>query len=561
MIQEQIDKIKISDTKVKKLIQNIEEKVEELSKEKNYDNQLKIIDSICKDRNKYLTYYWTSYIGYLKNIKDEKYLKSEDIMAKYEGPYNNSVYKFFEVIDSIKEKNHIINKYGKRFIELAHNQKILKSNEIKLFEEEKHLRKEYRKILNNIRINFNNEEISLVKLNKYFISEDEQLRKEAYDKSYEAIISVTNELETIFNNLLKVRKEIAKSTNIKSYTDYSYIKMNRVDYTEKDLKVFKEGIVKYFTPLREKLKKEQAKRLNEKELSYYNASYLFNDGNAKTNKDLDELLKILESIFNDINPEYGKLFRFMLDNNLIDLEDRENKSAGGITTYIPDLQVPIFIKRYMDNSQNLIAITHEFGHSLQLYLNKDKNLHENRWPTFDICEIHSTTMELLVSEHISKIYGNDTKKHLITHYTNLIDILIRTSAVDDFKSIIYNGNIKDTKEVNEVWKDIYKKYYPTNNYNLEYFNKGIMWQRDINRIDDPFYGIDYALATIYALSFYQKYLEDKEEGIKSFTSFCKDGGEISFKEIAHKYHLLSPFNEDDLLILSQFLEKLLLKIN
>ena len=88
-----------------------------------------------------------------------------------------------------------------------------------------------------------------------------------------------------------------------------------------------------------------------------------------------------------------------------------------------------------------------------------------------------------------------------------------------------------------------------------------MWQSDINRIDDPFYGIDYALATIYALSFYQKYLEDKEEGIKSFTSFCKDGGGISFKEIAHKYHLLSPFNEDDLLILSQFLEKILLKIN
>lgn len=561
MIQDEIDNIKITDTKIKKLINNLEDKVEKLQTEKNYDNQLKIIDSICKDRNKYLTYYWTSYIGYLKNIKDEKYLKSEDIMAKYEGPYNNVVYKFFEVIDSIKEKNHIINKYGKRFIELAHNQKILKSNELKLFEEEKHLRKEYRKVLNNIRINFNNEEMSLVKLNKYFISEDEKLRKEAYDKSYDAIISVGEELEPIFDKLLNLRKEIALSVNMKSYTDYSYVKMNRVDYTEKDLKVFKEGIAKYFIPLREKLKLAQAKRLNEKELSYYNASYLFNDGNAKTNKDLNELLNILESIFNDINPEYGKLFRFMLDNNLIDLEDRENKSAGGITTYIPDLQVPIFIKRYMDNSQNLIAITHEFGHSLQLYLNKEKQLHENRWPTFDICEIHSTTMELLVSEYVDRIYESDTKKHLITHYTNLIDILIRTSAVDDFKSIIYNGTIKDTKEVNEVWKNIYKKYYPTNNYNLEYFNKGVMWQRDINRIDDPFYGIDYALATIYALSFYQKYMEDKEEAIKNFTNFCKDGGEISFKEIAKKYHLLSPFNEDDLIKLSKFLEKLLLKIN
>ena len=98
----------------------------------------------------------------------------------------------------------------------------------------------------------------------------------------------------------------------------------------------------------------------------------------------------------------------MIDNELIDLEERENKSAGGITTYLPDLKVPIFIKRYQDNSNNFIAITHEFGHSLQLYLNREKHIHENRWPTFDICEIHSTTMELLVSDYADKIYKEDS---------------------------------------------------------------------------------------------------------------------------------------------------------
>ena len=169
-------------------------------------------------------------------------------------------------------------------------------------------------------------------------------------------------------------------------------------------------------------------------------------------------------------------------------------------------------------------------------------------------------MELLVSEYVEKIYKEDTNKHLITHYTNLIEILIRTSAVDDFKTMIYNGNIKDSKEVNEIWKSISKKYYPSINHELEYFKNGITWQADINRIDDPFYGIDYALATIYALSFYQKYKQDKKLGLEIFTRFCKDGGEISFKEIATKYNLLSPFNEQDLIELSKFLENLLTKL-
>ena len=69
MIQDKINAIKITETKIKNIIKRIEEQTTKLSKEKNYDNQLKIIETICKDRNKYLTYYWSSYIGYLKNIK------------------------------------------------------------------------------------------------------------------------------------------------------------------------------------------------------------------------------------------------------------------------------------------------------------------------------------------------------------------------------------------------------------------------------------------------------------------------------------------------------------
>lgn len=560
MIQDKINNLKITDTKIRKIIRNIEENITKLSKDTNRDNQLKIIDIISNERNKYLTYYWASYIGYLKNIKDEKYLTSEKIIAKYEGDYNNAVYKFFETIDSIKEKDHIIKVYGKRFIDLAHNQKLLYSNNTELFEEELSLRKEYRKILNNIRINFNNEEISLVKLNKYLTDDNEQIRKEAYDKRYEALLKVSDELGNIFIKLLKVRKKIALSTNFKNYTDYSFIKMNRVDYKENDLRMFKDIIIKYFVPLKEKLKETQTKRLHEKKLSYYNASYLFNDGNAKTKYNIEEICNKLNDIFKKLNTEFSELFTMMLENNLIDLEERENKSAGGITTFLPDFQVPVFIKRYMDNSNNFIAITHEFGHSLQLYLNRNKTLHENRWPTFDICEIHSTTMELLVSDYTNEIYEEDYKKHLITHYTNLIEILVRTAAVDDFQSKIYSEDNLTIEDVNNIWKDIYKQYYPTNNYDLDYFKKGILWQADINRIDDPFYGIDYALAEIYALSFYQKYSNNKEKGIKDFISFCKDGGEISFKEISKKYNLLNPFTEKDLISIAKFFEEKLEKI-
>ena len=560
MLKDKINSISINELKVKNIIKKIESKTIDLKKEKHESHQIKLIDSINKYRNKYLTLYWASYIGYLQNIKDKKYLNTEKIIAKYDGNYNNAVYNFFIVLDDIKNKDKIKEKYGKRFLTLAHNQKLLFSSNKKLFEEELTLRKEYRKILNDIRIDFNNEKLSLVKLTPFLTDKDPNIRKEAHDKRYNALLEVSNSLSEIFMKLLDVRKQIAKSANFDNYRDYSYIKMNRVDYTKKDLDDFRQYVIKHFVPLREKLRVYQAKRLREKELSYYNTSILFRDGNAKSKYGLKGIIRELKKIFYDISTDYGELFNFMIDNCLIDLEERENKSAGGITTFLPDLKVPIFIKRYQDNSNNFIAITHEFGHSLQLYLNKDKHVHENRWPTFDICEIHSTTMELLVSDYAEKIYKDDTNKHLINHYTNLIEIIVRTVCVDEFKSRIYSEDIKTIEDVNNIWKSCYSKYYPSSNYDIEYFNKGIMWQSDINRIDDPFYGIDYALATIYAISFYQKYSINKKKGIGEFNSFASEGGEISFKEIATKYKLLSPFKEKDIIEVVDFLDDKINKI-
>ena len=89
MIQEQIDKIKISDTKIKKIIQSIEEKVETLSKEKNYDNQLKIIlGSEARTLKKYIDDYILDNKSqnspiFLNNYHRDRYLDDTYLINKY----------------------------------------------------------------------------------------------------------------------------------------------------------------------------------------------------------------------------------------------------------------------------------------------------------------------------------------------------------------------------------------------------------------------------------------------------------------------------------------------
>lgn len=561
MLIEKINNIVFEETELKNIINNIKELTKKLEITKEYKEILKLIEKINEYRDHYLTFYWCSYIGYLKNIKDEKYLKSEELISKYDSIYNNAIYEYYNVLDNINNKNILKEELGNRLFNIAHNQKILlsTSQNVSYFKKEMELRKLYRKSIMDIQIEYNGQKMNLAKSNIYLQNDDRNIRKIICDKRIEALIKKSEELSNIFLELINVRNKYSQNINLKNYSEYGFLKMNRIGYTKDELKTYKENVIKYFVPLRNKLIDKQKERLNLEKLEYYDASYLFLDGNAKLNYDLEELLNRLKEIYLKIHPALHNLFDNMLNNELIDLSDNEFKSNGGITTYLPDFKMPIFIKKYLGLDSDYTTIIHEFGHSTQLYFSKDLKYHENRWPTFDICEIHSTTMELLLTPYAKEIFNSDYKKYILKHFTKIIDNIISTCAIDDFQNIVYSKELNDKEAINEVWKSIQNKY-SYNNYDIDYFNRGISWQTDINRIDDPFYGIDYSLASICALSFYKKFLSNKESTIEQYIDLCKNGGQISFKEIISKYNLTNLFNEDEIKELSIFLSNELDKL-
>ena len=70
MLIEKINNLIIKEQEVKDLIKKIKQKTNQLSKTTNPKKIIKLINEISKIRNHYLTIYWVSYIGYLKNIKE-----------------------------------------------------------------------------------------------------------------------------------------------------------------------------------------------------------------------------------------------------------------------------------------------------------------------------------------------------------------------------------------------------------------------------------------------------------------------------------------------------------
>lgn len=544
-IKEKLEKVIINEDTMKNIEISLRKALKVLKSCPNFDKEKELIIEFNKVRDHYLTLYWVSYIGYLKDTKDEKYLETEKLMGKYEPIINNLIYDYYKVLSSSKNKAKLEKFVGKRTLDIAANQAKLKSDKtISLQTREKELCSKYQRLIIGTKFNFLDKEINLSSLNIYYNSDNRDLRKKAYDKRFEILESLEKEIDIIIDELINVRNSIAKTLGFNSYSEMSFVKMNRLGYSKEDLAIFKDEIKKYVVPLFKLLKEQQKERLGLEKLEYYDSNYLFKDGNAKVRGNLNDILENFKTVLKKHSKVSYNLLCIMLDEGLIDLDDRENKSSGGITTYLPDYKVPLFIKKYMGLESNITSIFHEFGHSNQLYLSKDLLFHENRWPTFDICEIHSTSMEYLMYPFMDLFFGSDEVKYKIKHLTNSLSLMINMAIADDFWSFVYDNNL-DSKERKRKWLDI-RCEYSLDSYDNEYFNREVEYQADTNRIIDPFYTIDYAIDNVLALSFYKKEKEDIKDAFDLYIKLCKDGGTLSLKEIIKKYNLDNPFEKDAL---------------
>ena len=74
----------------------------ELEKDASFDKVSNIMEELNNIRDKFLTKYWISYIGYLLNVNDEKYLQSENIMSELEPIMENLKLKYYTIIINSK---------------------------------------------------------------------------------------------------------------------------------------------------------------------------------------------------------------------------------------------------------------------------------------------------------------------------------------------------------------------------------------------------------------------------------------------------------------------------
>ncbi len=484
-------------------------------------------------------------IRYTINTQDQFYEKENEYWDEYSPLYEEINVEFYKAIIDLKYQKEIEKYYGKQIINIAKfSLKSFSKEVISDMQLENKLASNYQRLIASAKISFNGEEKTLSELTPFALSKNREIRREANKAKYEFFTKNEEEIDKIYDELVKVRDNIAKKLGYNNFVELGYIRMNRFDYNEQMIEKFRKQVEKFIVPVNNKLYERQGKRLGLKKLDYYDEKFEFLSGNPTPKGDEKLIINNGIKLYTELSTETKEIFNFMVDNNLMDLLYKKGKASGGYCTYIPKYKAPFIFSNFNGTSGDVDVLTHEAGHAFQVYRSSYINVLEYNFPTYESCEIHSMSMEFFAWPWMNLFFKEDTEKYKYLHLGSALKFIPYGITVDEFQHFVYKNPNATPRERKQYWRSLEKKYLPHKNYKeCDFLERGGWWFQQAHIFLDPFYYVDYTLAQICALQFWKKDRENHKEAWEDYLRLCSIGGLMPFQELVRYANLKSPFED------------------
>lgn len=476
---------------------------------------------------------------------DEFYEKESDfydevgpIISQYENEYGKVLYES-------PYREYLESKIGKvtfKNIEIAN--KAFDEKIIPLMQEENALSSRYSKLIATAKIPFEGEVYNLSLMRKFQTDPDREVRRKAWKAVSDYFLSVTDEIDEIYDKMVKNRTEQARQLGYENYVELGYYRMNRNCYDKEMVENFRKQVKEYFVPFANKLHEQRRARIGVDKLSYIDNDVYFTNGNPAPIGTPEEILAAGQKMYGELSPQTKEFFDFMMENELFDVLGRKTKRQGGYMTYIPNFKSPFIFANFNGTSGDVDVITHECGHAFQGYLLRNEEIREFADITMETAEIHSMSMEYFTYNWMDLFFGDRKDDYLKMHLEDSSAFVPYGCMVDEFQHIVYENPDMTPEERKMAWAELEKVYRPHMDYeNDPFYSKGGFWQKQPHIFGSPFYYIDYCLASVCAMQFKAMMDEDFEKAWNNYYKLCNLSARDFFTNVIVEAGLVSPFED------------------
>ena len=304
----------------------------------------------------------------------------------------------------------------------------------------------------------------------------------------------------IFLELIRVRNELAEICGYESYIDYAYENVYARDYTPADAAALCEQIKPYAR-------------------EYYADCYycgVFSEPIGAFSA--GDLMDLLETYIPRISPRAEEARQYMEDHGLYLIESGRIITQIGYTTTLSLYNAPFLYSALYGNYYDVTGLFHEFGHYYDAYVNPEPEDWES-YGSYDIFEIHSTSMEALLYGWYDEIFGADADKARIYCLDGLMDNVVSGCIYDEFLRRAYANPDLTVNGLNRLFLEV------AESYGMELYgtNASYYWMYVSHNFESPFYYISYAVSALASLQVWARAQTDRQGAIDLYNELVSRG--------------------------------------
>jgi oligoendopeptidase F len=408
-----------------------------------------------------------------------------------------------------------------------------------LFVQEGKYEIEYDKLMGDLTIVLDGEELTLYGAFAKMLEPDRTLRQRVYTSLVESWFKIRPRLEQMFLELLALRRQIAKNAGCANYRDYVWHQKARFDYTPEDCKTFHRAILETVVPITSRMAQQRRAELGINSVRPW-------DGGVdpkglpplKPFQNVAELETQIQTVFASLSPDFAQMFATMRGKNL-DLDSRKGKGPGGFCDFFTQSGEAYIFMNAVGTHDDIQTMLHEGGHAFHaLESHRAQKLVWNYHGPMEFCEVASMGMEMLAMPYLDKSNGgmysqSDAKRARSEYLSGVVEFLPYMACVDAFQHWIYVDAPENVgiDEINAKWTELHHTFLPHLDYSGLEDSRFFRWQRQSHIFTSPFYYIEYGIAQVGAIQVWRNAQQNEQNAVAMYRQALALGGTKGLKDL------------------------------
>jgi oligoendopeptidase F len=382
-------------------------------------------------------------------------------------------------------------------------------------------------------VNFRGEEKTLVQMGRYLEEPDRAVRQEAWELVANRRLQEADKFEDIFDQLVKLREQIARNAGFANYLEYAFRARRRFDYTPADCRAFHDSVEQEIMPV---LRELQAQRRQQLKLSALRPWDLavdpLNRPPLRPFEQADHLVNRTQNIFTKLDGSLATGFHTMQQLRLLDLDNRKGKAPGGYQCSLNEARLPFIFMNAVGLQRDVETILHEAGHAFHALATRDEPLMTYRHAPIEFCEVASMSMELLGGEYLEEFYSTgEANRARRDHLEGIVKFFPWMATIDAFQHWIYSRPGHSRAERTQAWLGLMDRFGDDVDWSGYEKVRAHLWHRQLHLFLHPFYYVEYGIAQLGALRVWANSKQNKTKSIQDYQKALTLGGSRPLPEL------------------------------